>query len=584
MRRFRAVVLTVVVVVAAIPPHAMAASDSAAPDVAAPVPVLDFSGGTLTIELLGSSDADLGCSGGFVQINGAVPGGAPACADVEVIEIRGSSRGNDISTAAVNFFNYTQLPPIRILAGGGADSISLGLLKERVVGGAGSDGIEVFPIGPGAMTLTDGAWKVPGTKDTLSGLEWANITLPNGGNTVDASAFSGSVVITGGTGADELTGTRLGDILVGGDGADVLRGGAGADAFEPGQGDDAILGGTNLDSVTIDDLDAMISITDAGMTSADTGADTMSSVESFAATADPAAGNVVSAFAFSGSGSYVGGSGNDTISGPSGGMVFMPGNGNDVFTGNATPGPGNPGDMFLIGLSGAGTVGDGSANTNQGNDVFGGIDLMIVFGSAGADSLDASARTQGVYAFLGIGADVMVGGSGDDVFEVGDGDAVDGNGGADLISNYTYYQDQVLTDAAYTGTGLTAALAEVERADLTAAIGSSINAAGFSGSATLHGNTGAERLIGGPARDVLLGDDGNDVLKGSGGNDRLEGGNGNDSLTGGAGRDICKGGAGRDRFKTCERALAAPTWTDPHAVLEQVLEVRSVTAEFFRRA
>ena len=86
------------------------------------------------------------------------------------------------------------------------------------------------------MTLTDTAFSTSGgdsppSVSTISGFEHAILAAGTGDFTLDASGFSGTVLLQGGTGNDTLIGTSGPDTLVGGAGNDSLVGGGGADTF-----------------------------------------------------------------------------------------------------------------------------------------------------------------------------------------------------------------------------------------------------------------------------------------------------------------------------------------------------------------
>mgnify|MGYP005734201243 FL=1 len=76
--------------------------------------------------------------------------------------------------------------------------------------------------------------------DKLVSIEQANLTGGAGANTLDASAFSGKTVLSGGDGNDILLGGSNSDILLGGDGKDQITGGAGSDRVDGGADADTI--------------------------------------------------------------------------------------------------------------------------------------------------------------------------------------------------------------------------------------------------------------------------------------------------------------------------------------------------------
>lgn len=176
---------------------------------------------------------------------------------------------------------------------------------QNVIGGAGNDTLtgdsqdNVFTGGPGKDTITGGGGRdtivetrdanftltntsliigAEGT-DTLSGIEAARLTGGPDNNTLDASSFTGSMVLDGAGGNDTLKGGPGDDVLIGGPGDDVLTGGRGNDVYTGGPGKntiiEALLGG--VDTV-IETCDADFALTDTSLTWSE-GEDTFSNIE-----------------------------------------------------------------------------------------------------------------------------------------------------------------------------------------------------------------------------------------------------------------------------------------------------------------
>ncbi len=96
-----------------------------------------------------------------------------------------------------------------------------------------------FALTSTGMTLS--APGVPGTQTvSYTGIEVADLVLPDGGQTVDASAFPGGLRVDAGGGADTITGTDGADLLNGGAGNDFIDGRGGADTFQAGPGLDLL--------------------------------------------------------------------------------------------------------------------------------------------------------------------------------------------------------------------------------------------------------------------------------------------------------------------------------------------------------
>lgn len=270
---------------------------------------------------------------------------------------------------------------------------------------------------------------------------------------------------------------------------------------------------------------------------------------------------------------------------------------------------GGAGNDLLSGFGGFDTLhGEG------GNDLlFGGADHDEVFGGAGNDTLfggDGDDTLDG-----GSGADFLGGGDGDDLFLVRLGDTVEDTGGYDTVVTLTDYilpggveievlqaaegasglilignefDQTIIGDAGnstihgggsgdfiFGGAGgrnmvvyslsglgvdvdLTRSLlagqigghAEGDRlvgiTDLRGSLHSDVLAGdeqgnfleGLAGADTLHGGAGADELLGGQGDDALFGDDGADTLTGGDGNDTLNGGAGADQMAGGSGDDV----------------------------------------------
>jgi Ca2+-binding RTX toxin-like protein len=160
---------------------------------------------------------------------------------IEQASLTGGSSNNILDASAF-------AGPVTLSGEAGEDNLVGGNSNDRLSGGIGSDTIaggngtdilvEVLDIN---MTLTNSSLtsNSAGNNDILSSIEQASLTGGSGNNTLNASAFTGSVTLSGGAGADTLTGGTGNDSLGGGDGADYLDGGNGSDSLTGGAGDDA---------------------------------------------------------------------------------------------------------------------------------------------------------------------------------------------------------------------------------------------------------------------------------------------------------------------------------------------------------
>ncbi len=121
---------------------------------------------------------------------------------------------------------------------GGDDTMTGGTGADQVDGGAGYDTLIESRTGtaPAAMTLSNASLSINAEGvDTLLSIDRALLRGGEGNDTLNASAFSGPVVLVGGAGCDTLTGGASNDLLIGGLGADSVNGNG---------ADDILIGGT----------------------------------------------------------------------------------------------------------------------------------------------------------------------------------------------------------------------------------------------------------------------------------------------------------------------------------------------------
>lgn len=233
----------------------------------------------------------------------------------------------------------------------------------------------------------------------LAGLERATLQGGPGNNRLDASGFTGSVVLLGGAGDDTLLGGAASDVLVGGDGVDVaalianvnltltnnqltgrgtdrlggiervaLTGGAGNNVFTFSgfTGQATVNGGAGTDTVVaVHDADMVL--TNPLLTTTAGARVTLTSVEAARLVGGPR-NNVLNATATSRPVTLVGNAGNDRLFGGSGDDRLQGGLGDDVLRGNAGNDrlDGGPGSNSLDG----GTGQDGiEIRGTAGNDV-----------------------------------------------------------------------------------------------------------------------------------------------------------------------------------------------------------------------
>ena len=125
--------------------------------------------------------------------------------NIQKAEIYGGESGNlmDASafTGSASFFGGPGNDTL--IGGSGADTLDGGTGNDRLTGGGGGDTL----IGGGDydtavesraadMTLTNASLTIGGQSESLSGIEFAELTGGNLGNTLDASAFTGISAVT----------------------------------------------------------------------------------------------------------------------------------------------------------------------------------------------------------------------------------------------------------------------------------------------------------------------------------------------------------------------------------------------------
>ncbi len=331
-----------------------------------------------------------------------------------------------------------------LIGGSGADTLTGNALNNRITGNAGADNIN----GAGGtdtlvetrdtnftltnVSLTDGG----GTMDTLSNIERAELTGGTSANTFDASTFTlGQVTLIGGDGNDTLKGGSSNDVLIGGAGNDVLVGGNGFDTYRFDV--DLVLG-----EDTVDEAAAPAGGTDLLDFRETT---TVGVIVDLFDTAQQTvhATNLKLTLTSNSSIEYLaGGDKNDILTGNALDNIFIGGLGNDIVRGGA-------GINYIV-ESRAGIVGHEddnftvvttsatAASLTIGTELDLLRDIQNVFLSAGSgnNTMDASQFTNGaVLLDGGDGNDVLIGGYKDDTLNGGNGnDTLYGGGGSDDLN------------------------------------------------------------------------------------------------------------------------------------------------------
>ncbi|SFL05367.1 M10 family metallopeptidase C-terminal domain-containing protein [Shimia haliotis] len=279
---------------------------------------------------------------------------------------------------------------------------------------------------------------------------------------------------------------------------------------------------------------------------------------------------------------FIGGVGNDTVTGNDANNTITGGQGDDSIDGGAGT------DTAVIAVNRSSVtvtdLGSGSVRIVSafGTDVYdnvenfrfndGTVTLAVLLGNTptpttGNDTIDGTSAAETIDGLAGndsirglggrdsllgnAGSDTLLGGVGDDTL-VGGGDAdrlyggsnndrlLGGNGADTLFGDFG-------EDTLFGGAGNDLLRGNGGNDTLNGEAGNDILIGGnlFD---RLDGGEGNDRLDGGTFADTLFGRDGDDTLLGGGGQDRMFGGNDNDSGEGGNGHDRFWGGFGNDTF------------------------------------
>jgi Ca2+-binding RTX toxin-like protein len=390
------------------------------------------------------------------------------------------------------------------------------------------------------------------------------VDLSNTGSQYTYQGYDTFVSIEGVIGTDDsdtLTGNDLANILIGGADSDILNGGAGNDTLDGGSGVDRMTGGDGSDLYYVDNVDDVVSETNAVASTG--GTDTVYSyldtytltdnVENLRLLATGAANgtgnnlnNVIDAAA--GNNILNGAAGIDTVSYAFATAAVTANLG--LTTAQATGGSGSDTLLNFENLTGS----------NYHDKLTGNALANTLNGGLGSDQLNGAA-----------GADRLIGGDGSDVYfvdnagdVVSETNAVASTGGTDIV--YSYINAYTLTDnvenllllstGAANGTGNSlnnvidaaagnnilnggAGIDTASYAFATAAVTANLGlttaqATGGSGSDTLlnfenlTGSNFHDKLTGNALANTLSGGLGNDQLNGAAGADRLIGGDGSD--------------------------------------------------------
>ena len=378
-----------------------------------------------------------------------------------------------------------------------------------------------------------------------------------------ATSINYGLAIAYGTRIENAVGSAYADTLIGNQWANVLDGLAGGDTMS---------GGDGSDSYYVDDIDDIVSETNA--TASTGGTDT---VYSYLA-AYTLGANIENLRLLAGG--TTNGTGNDLDN------LIYASTGNNILDGGAgsdTAAYSYAASAVTVNLattSAQATGGSGSDTLLNIENLTGSKYNDKLTGNSAANTLNGG--TGGDTLNGGAGADLMIGGDGSDSYYVDDIDdivsetnATASTGGTDTVYSYlaaytlganienlrllaggtTNGTGNDLDNLIYASTGNnildggagsdTAAYSYAASAVTVNLATTSAQATGGSGSDTL---LNIENLTGSKYNDELTGNSAANTLSGGTGNDTLTGGNGNDLLIGGLGTDTFYGGLDADRF------------------------------------
>jgi RHS repeat-associated protein len=440
-----------------------------------------------------------------------------------------------------------------LVAGGGNDSLQGGAGNDTLMAGSGTDTLNggggtnvLVASGDVNFTLTDTGLTGLGT-DVLNGIQQASLTGGNSGDKLDASAFSGSVTLVGGTGADTLLAGQGNALLIGGAGADSVLGGAGNDTLVAGTGNDTLDGGggtnrliasgdvnftlantalTGLGSDVLANLqqasltggpgnntfdisnwtagpatlvgnggtDTVVASNDANMTLTSTTLTRTGAAVNTTTTlsgirqADLAGGlgnNLLSAKAFTGPVTLDGGGGNDTLLAGSGPTLLIAAD------------PGESGNASLVGGSGNDTLVAGTGNDTLNGG--GGVNELVASGNVNFTLTNTSLTGLGTDVLGGLQQASLTGGPADTTFSLSGwaGTAtLDGGAGTNTVAvsgpgGYTLASGLITRTV-----GGALSLTNVTQANLVGGTGNdTFNVSGWTGTATLDGGAGMNKIV-----------------------------------------------------------------------------------------
>ncbi len=434
--------------------------------------------------LVTADNAVIGMMAGF----GAANGIEAISADGHVgVRILGTDFADKLDFSTVALTGITNID-----AGSGNDTVTGSAGADTIIGGLGNDvlnggeGGDTYFIGAGAgfdtikdtgtagndrilaianntaIGLVSGFGTASGI-ETISANGYSGVTIAGSmtNDTFDFSAvtLTGITAIDGGAGNDNITGSAAADKIIGGAGSDVLNGGQSGDTYLVGAGAGLDLykdsGTTGTDVILATDDNAVIGfmsgfgsasgieainanghagVTISGNIAADTLDFSAATLTGIAAIDAGGGGDAVTGSA--GADTIIGGAGDDTLNGGQGGDTYLigAGAGFDAIKDTGTAGTDSilaTADNVVIGLQ----SGFGAASAIEAIGANGHAGVTIG-GAGGSDTFDFSATALAGIAEIdgGAGNDTITGSAGADVIVGGaDVDTLTGGGDKDTF-------------------------------------------------------------------------------------------------------------------------------------------------------
>ncbi|MFL5824115.1 MAG: beta strand repeat-containing protein [Solirubrobacteraceae bacterium] len=492
--------------------------------------------------------ADVSITEDGVANDGQAGEGDNVGADVEVLT--GGSGNDSVTGSGVD----------NVIDGGdGNDTLDGGLGTDDLTGGSGNDTVSYASHGTDVTatldgTANDGSTGQNGSADEndLIRSDVENLTGGSGNDTLTGNSGPnhldggpGDDTLHGGDGNDILDGSAGNDTLLGEGDDDTLNGGDDADYLDGAQGSDTMSGNAGVDTVDYSSRTTPVTVDQSNLTADDGESGEKDLVENDVETilGGSAAnrligGSIDNTLVGGPRDDYLdGGPGNDNEQGRGGNDLFYQGlggaNGNDTLSGGggedtvSYAGRSAPVSIRLGAGGGSGQAGEQDALDADIEDAQGGIGADTLIGSSGDNALDGGPGGDTING--GEGSDVLIGGTGtntlsggggDDLFQQGqapDGaDSMSGGGGSDTVdySGRTQPVSVSLDDGANDGQS-----GEHDN------VSSDVH--------TVYGGTAADTIVGSGDADTLFGDAGDDTIDGGFGEDQIDGGSGVDTIYGG---------------------------------------------------